>query len=469
MIRGTETPARAVALVRISDDRDDTRAGVGRQEEDCRALATRLGWQIAEVIVENDTSAYKTKAGVDADGLPVRRTRRPEFRRALQLLNAGRADGLIVYDIDRLARQPRDLEALIDLVETRQVPVVAVTGGIDLSNSAGVAMARVLMAMANKSSADTARRVARAHVQQAQEGRPPGGWRAYGYEADRRTLIPAEAEVIREIADRIIAGDSLRTIRTDLDRRGIRPPHADKWSSASLRSVVSKPMTAGLRTLKGEVMADGQWPAILDRQTWELVRAVLANEERKTGTRAVDRHLLAGIATCGLCGAPMYVGTNGSKGRRKAVYKCSGCARLSRSQPWLDDHVTAVVRALLDRDTIKAARRTQAAGGPGRTLTTLAALKARRRDLLREFATNIAADDLRVMLDAVDEKIAALELEAANTATVGVRLPASRDFDDLTLDRRRAIVRHLVRVTVNPATKAGTANDPDSILVEPAY
>jgi hypothetical protein len=117
---------------------------------------------------------------------------------------------------------------------------------------------------------------------------------------------------------------------------------------------------------------------------------------------------------------------------------------------------------------VRDARAAQAKGGPGRTLTTLAALRARRRDLLREFATNLAADDLRIMLDAIDEKIRGLEVEAASTAT-GPRLPAARDFDDLPLDRRRAIVRHLVRVTVNPATRAGTANDPDSILVEPAY
>ena len=155
-------PTAAVALVRISDDPDGRAVGVGRQEEDCRALAERLGWTIAEVIVENDTSAFSTRRTNDSDGLPVRVTKRPEFRRALKQLHSGRNDGLVVYDIDRLARQPRDLEALIDLAEVRDTPVVAVTGSLDVSNSAGRAMARVLMAMANKSSEDTGRRVARA-------------------------------------------------------------------------------------------------------------------------------------------------------------------------------------------------------------------------------------------------------------------------------------------------------------------
>jgi site-specific DNA recombinase len=57
---------------------------------------------------------------------------------------------------------------LIDLVEYHKRPVETVTGNIDLRTSNGRAMARVLVAMANKSSEDTARRVARARLQIAQ-------------------------------------------------------------------------------------------------------------------------------------------------------------------------------------------------------------------------------------------------------------------------------------------------------------
>lgn len=466
-------PTRALALVRISDDRDGTAAGVGRQEEDCRALADRLGWQIAEVVVENDTSAYKRRdAGVDADGLSVRRTRRPEYRRVLRALSTGSADGLVVYDLDRVARQPRDLEDLIDLVDQRRTPVVSVTGSLDLSTDAGVTMARIMVAIANKSSADTSRRVARAHVQQAAEGRPPGGWRAYGYEPDRRTIVDAEAVVIREVADRIIAGDSLRSIRRDLDARGILPPHAAAWSIASIRSTVSKPMVAGLRSLHGEIVAVGDWPAILDRQTWELVRAVLAQETRKSGTRAVDRHLLSGIARCGLCGAKMYVGTNGSAGRRVPVYKCSGCARMSRNQAWLDEFVTEAVEELLERAPVIEARRRQETSKPGRDLAQLTTLRGRRKELLRTFAVEVDptvdADDLREMLATIDGRIAELEAAVAEAAP-GPRLPNAAEFRDLPLDRRRTVVRRLLGVTVNPATRAGTANDPGSIGLTPAY
>ncbi len=144
--------------------------GITRQKEDVTALAGRLDGTVATLYSENDTSAYKKRRIKPLNGRSVWRVYRPEFRRMLADYEDGKIDGIIFYDIDRLSRQPRDLEDLIDLVEYYKRPVETVTGAIDLRTSNGRAMARVLVAMANKSSEDTARRVAHARLQVAQEG-----------------------------------------------------------------------------------------------------------------------------------------------------------------------------------------------------------------------------------------------------------------------------------------------------------
>lgn len=54
-------PKAAAVYCRISDDRTGQRAGVQRQEEDCRALAESRGWPVADVYVDNDLSAYSGK------------------------------------------------------------------------------------------------------------------------------------------------------------------------------------------------------------------------------------------------------------------------------------------------------------------------------------------------------------------------------------------------------------------------
>ncbi|MFG2395639.1 recombinase family protein [Streptomyces lydicus] len=54
---------------------------------------------------------------------------RPEFRQLLADLANGVIDGVVFYDLDRLVRQPRDLEDLIDIVEYVKPPVTGATGG----------------------------------------------------------------------------------------------------------------------------------------------------------------------------------------------------------------------------------------------------------------------------------------------------------------------------------------------------
>jgi DNA invertase Pin-like site-specific DNA recombinase len=181
--------------------------GITRQKEDIIDLAERLGVEIVKWYPENDTTAFKKRRIRLPNGRSVWRVMRPEFREMLEDYEDGEIDGVIFYDIDRLARQPRDLEDLIDLVEYYKRPVETVTGNIDLRTSNGRAMARVLVAMANKSSEDTSRRVARARLQQAQEGnggRAKGGRRRFAYRADG-SLVLKEADLIRSAARRFLS------------------------------------------------------------------------------------------------------------------------------------------------------------------------------------------------------------------------------------------------------------------------
>jgi DNA invertase Pin-like site-specific DNA recombinase len=65
--------------------------------------------------------------------------------RLIEDLEARRVDALISYDLDRLARDPRDLEDLIDLKEALGCQVRSVTGSLRLDSDADVTMARVMV------------------------------------------------------------------------------------------------------------------------------------------------------------------------------------------------------------------------------------------------------------------------------------------------------------------------------------
>ena len=116
----TPLPKNAIILCRISDARDDDTAGVDDQERRGRELAERLGWGVLRVVVENDVSAFKRRVTKLPNGTTALRTVRPDFRATVEALVSGEADGLIAYDLDRAVRDPRDLEDLIDAVETKK-------------------------------------------------------------------------------------------------------------------------------------------------------------------------------------------------------------------------------------------------------------------------------------------------------------------------------------------------------------
>ncbi|MEU9641521.1 recombinase family protein [Streptomyces sp. NPDC048188] len=386
------TPQRAVLLLRISyrkpeegeEETDETTRrrefskGIGRQEEDGRALAERLGWTVAKVIPEDDTSAFKRRRIKLPDGSTALRTVRPGFREALEGLADGTYDGMIADDLDRVARDPRDLEDLIDVVETSRprIPVTSVTGSLRLDDDAGVTMARVMVAVANKSSRDTARRVTRKHEELAAEGKPPGGgYRGYGFTAAGHEPIEDEAKILREIAARILGdwdgwtaeerakvdpemGESLNSIAADLRRRKVPTVTGVPWSDRSVRSVVSKPSVAGLREYRGEVVGDAVWDAIVPRERWEDVRARLAGRHR-----AVDLTLkrwLTGVLRCSSCGRTL-VGWQGNGGPR---YWCAkpngGCGKIAVKAVLAEGEVQRQVLELLGQSDVLARLRTVA-------------------------------------------------------------------------------------------------------------
>ncbi|MEV5182863.1 recombinase family protein [Streptomyces werraensis] len=379
------TPERAVLLLRISyrkpedededqmSDADKRRAefskGIGRQEEDARALAQRLGWKIARVIPEDDTSAFKRRKIKLPDGSTALRTVRPGFRAALAGLASGEFDGLIADDLDRVARDPRDLEDLIDVVESRRprIPVESVTGSLRLANDADVTMARVMVAVANKSSRDTARRVARKHEELAAEGKPGGGgFRGYGF-TEQYEVIEDEARILREIGDRILGvwdgwtlqqrkridpemGESLNSIATDLERRKVPSATGVPWSGRSVGSVISKAAVAGLRAHKGEVVGPATWKAIIPPEHWERIRERLAM--RAGDTDLSLQRWLNGVLRCSLCGH-MLSGSHGNGGPR---YWCSkpngGCGKIAVKAAFAEDEVQGQVLHLLSQPRI---------------------------------------------------------------------------------------------------------------------
>src|SRR5262249_33230793 len=141
-----------------------------------------------------------------------------------------------------------------------------------------------------------------------------------------------------EVAARYLAGESAHAIAEDLNDRGVPLPTGAEWTYIRVRRMLTNPAYAGLRVYRGEVIGDAGWEPILDRRPFD---ALMAKFEPRRGRRGGDvRHLLSGIARCGRCGGPMYVGHD----RGRLVYTCgTHPGHLTRSKTHVDAYVTAVL------------------------------------------------------------------------------------------------------------------------------
>jgi site-specific DNA recombinase len=160
---------KAGIYVRISQDREGERWGVQRQEEDCRKLAERLGWQVAGVYDDNDMSAYN------------QRKPRPAYKRMWADVESGRIDAILAVHTDRLYRRMRDLVDIIDLAEKRDVVIKTTdSGDLELNTSAGHEVAHHLAAAAQGASDRQGERIKRQKQPAAAQDRRHGGSRAFG-------------------------------------------------------------------------------------------------------------------------------------------------------------------------------------------------------------------------------------------------------------------------------------------------
>src|ERR1700686_1911749 len=116
-------PTSAAIYARISYDPSGERLGVQRQEADCVEEAKRRGWRIGDIYVDDDRRGFNT------------RKPRPEYQGLLSDIQLGLRDGVMIWRLDRLHRQPRELEEFILLCDKHQVALATVTGDVDLSTS----------------------------------------------------------------------------------------------------------------------------------------------------------------------------------------------------------------------------------------------------------------------------------------------------------------------------------------------
>jgi len=176
------------------------------------------------------------------------------------------------------------------------------------------------------------------HALLKEQGKVGPGPRPYGYERTNSkngsgaclTQIPREAKLLQTAAEWVLGGKSLSSF---IHRHQPTSSQANKkMTYHGLRSSLINPTTAGLRTWdeSPDGYSQGNWDAILDRETWNKVVALITDPERRAHTSSTAKsHLLSGLMTCPECDKNVHARgwvSNTTKQRTKR-YACPTCYR----------------------------------------------------------------------------------------------------------------------------------------------
>lgn len=324
---------RAAIYTRISLDRSGQRAGVDRQERDCRDLCAQRGWGVADVYCDNDVSAYS-----EAD--------RPEYDRLVGDVAAGMVDVVVAWHQDRLWRSVIEHQLFLDMAAKAGLrAVVTPTAEFDPADADDGFVSTVLAAVAKHQSASTARRMARRQQEKAEKGEHHGGPRAFGHTVTRDALVEEEAELIRYAAERVLAGIPEHRIVLEWQAAGHATSHGKRWSVDALSDLLKQPRIAGLREHKGVIVGEATWPAIITPAQFEQLQA-LFRSRRRGARRSPTPSLLSGVLRCWRCGSNLTTNRWSAKPRYACRAATSrGCAGVAIDFDHANRTVTELVLA----------------------------------------------------------------------------------------------------------------------------
>jgi DNA invertase Pin-like site-specific DNA recombinase len=342
---------RACIYCRVSVDRDLDKATIERQEAECRALATARGFEVAEVFIDRNLSAFK------------RGVVRKDYEAMKARVAEGEFDAVFAYRLDRLSRSLSEALKLIELLDDHKTGLVMVSGNIDTTGPMGKAFFQISAIFAELEAATTSERLKGYNQTAAAQGEmPTGGRRCYGYvgkDDDKKGLkkgqiIPEEAAALHMARSAIMSGVPIRETARRLNESGSRTTMGSEWSPRSLVKCLKSPRLRGKRTHLGQITEiDGNWEAIFtEDEQLALIAKIIASAEtyRSSGQRVGNKHLLTGLAICGLCGGRMGYNRSKKGDVRHPRYQCirapgsKGCGRLSVDEAKLDTYVIASVR-----------------------------------------------------------------------------------------------------------------------------
>jgi DNA invertase Pin-like site-specific DNA recombinase len=434
----------------------------------CRLRLADLGLEEGKVLVDPGRSAWNPAV------------KRPAWDELMDRLERGVSGGMVVFDLERFTRQPKDGERMIELAVSGLM-ILDSESEYDLTTPNGKKAFRDGINAAAYYSDRLSTRTSRGRKLKAMAGKPNGSQRPFGFEADLVTMREGEAEIIRELTRRSLAGESQNALVSDLEARGVLTSQGKLWTQATLRQLLTRERNCGriIHTdlATGVTSVVGRLPGepIVTEEEFDRLHGIFA--ARRYGPRSMV-YLCSGIAVCGRpdCGKPLSGRQLKHRppyddGSVRRDYWCGpyprGCGRLMVDQRGLDQAAEALTIEILADP-----RHTDAIEATVREMETEAARLdlaiARAEKVAEALADRLGRGDMTrlrydITIRPLDERIAKLKAERAALGDpspqhppTGTREHWQRRWKEADTEERRVLLKMALRgrrLIIDPASR----------------
>ena len=315
----THSTNKAVIYARYSSEKQ-SEMSIDGQVREVRAFAEQQGYTIIGEYIDRALTGKIDK--------------RPDFQRMIKDSGKGLFEYVIVYQLDRFARNRYDSAHYKHQLKKNGVKVLSAKENI-ADDPSGILMETVLEGMAEYYSAELAQKVKRGMYESFLLGRNLGGGRCYGYDTEpfghsssgrvstRLVINNAEAEIVRKVFDDYASGKMAKDIKKWLDTNGIIGRKGKPFHVNGVLHMLGNDKYIGTATF-GNEKKENLVPAIVDKDIFERVQQRLnRNKKSPLSFKAREHYLLSTKIYCGYCKNIITAESGTSRhGTTHRYYKC---------------------------------------------------------------------------------------------------------------------------------------------------
>lgn len=402
-VTATDVLEKAVIYARYSSS-GQREESIDGQLRECRAYAEKLGMIVVGEYCDSAMSGTND--------------RRPQFQRMIKDSAKGQFTTVIMWKIDRFARNKYDSATYKYRLRQNGVRLIYAKESIP-DGPEGIILESLLEGMAEYYSANLSENVKRGNYDSALK-RQTLGHLTYGLRTAPNGTFekdPATAPIVARIFEEYINGKSAKNICNDLNNEGYRTLKGGLFNKNSIRRIVSNEKYCGIYRYQ-DICYDDGIPAIVSKDAFKKASEMLKIHSEKPALKKENGgFLLTGKLFCGECNEAMVGDSGTSRGGTVYYYytcknmRAGKCHKRRESRDVIEDIIVGKLSSLAADEAFiqRVADRFMIWQEKQDDKSELKALQSRLNEVEKAIAGNLKLVDAGIITDSIKSHLVELE------------------------------------------------------------